>query len=78
MGDMADYYRGHQLENMAISDDEDREFHKRPYWHTIDSKKLWIDEMDDLHIDNALSQLERNGHGSCREAEAFRAKREKR
>lgn len=78
MGDIADYYRGHQLEDMAMSDDEDRKFHKRPYWHTIDSKKLWIDEMDILHISNALSQLESRGLGSCRAADAFKSEKDKR
>lgn len=77
MGDIAGYYQGHQLEDMAMSDIEEREFNKRPYWHSSGTK-LWIDEMDLLHINNTLSYLERNGHGSGKEPDALRAERDSR
>jgi len=77
MGDIADYYREHQLVDMALSDAEEREFSKRPYWYSSGTK-LWVDEMDLLHINNTLSYLERNGHGSGKEAEAMKVELEKR
>lgn len=75
---IADYYREHQLEDMAMSEESDRQYSKRPYWHTLDSTKVWIDEMDTLHISNALAHLESRSLGSCRKAEAMKAELEKR